>query len=139
VLVRGRDYLMFERVDYVQQSLITTLTRSAVVMTANVIAVIPLEAVEDDALPFIKALLAEPAIDVHTLEHTLTSMYRGAYSRYVFSIDELATLKVTAGFFGTISFKPPRDSIRRLMIRDKGGKAAAKAFLEARPRMRAAS
>jgi hypothetical protein len=31
-----------------------------------------------------------------------------------------------------ISVKMPRESVRRLVIRDKGGKAAAKAFFDAR-------
>jgi hypothetical protein len=143
VLAQGREYLLFERVDYVQQGLITTMTRSAVVMTANVIAVIPLESTDgetlgDDALRFIKALLDDPAVDVEKLDSTLVAMYQGARSCWVFPIAQLDMLKVKTGFFGMVSFRPRRDSIRRLAIRDKGGKAAAKAFLEARPRERAA-
>ena len=145
MLTQGRDYLFFEKVDCTQQSLITTMTRGAVVITPNLIAVIPLESIgsvlvatiatkyEGDALRFVKALLADPDVDVDKLENALLSMYTGAHTRWVFRISELERLKATTGFFGMISLKMPRESVRRLVIRDKGGKAAAKAFLDQRP------
>jgi hypothetical protein len=151
VLTPGRDYLFFEKVDCTQQSLITTMTRGAVVLTPNLIAVIPKESMgsvlvaaiatryDGDALRFVKALLDDPAVDVAKLENALGSMYSGSHSRWVFPIAELETLKVTTGFFGMISLKMPRESVRRLVIRDKGGKAAAKTFLDALTRERAAS
>ena len=143
MLTPGRDYLFFEKVDCTQQSLITTMTRSAVVITTNLIAVIPLESTgsvlvstivtkhDGDALRFVKALLDDPAVDVEKLENALTSMYTGSHTRWVFPIAELETFKITTGFFGMISLKMRRESVRRLVIRDKGGKAAAKAFLAA--------
>jgi len=131
VLTQGRDYLFFEKVDCTQLSLITTMTPGALVITPKLIVVIPLEH-EGDALRFVRALLADPAIDVDQLENALASVYAGSYSRWVFPIAELVTFKVTSGFFGMISLKMPRESMRRLVIRDKGGKTAAKQFLEAR-------
>jgi hypothetical protein len=151
VLTPGRDYLFFEKVDCTQQSLITTMTRGAVVLTPNLIVIIPKESTgslvvaaintqyDGDALRFVKALLDDPAVDVAKLENALGSMYAGSPQRWVFPLAELETLKATTGFFGMISLKMPRESVRRLVIRDKGGKAAAKAFLDARPRERAAS
>jgi hypothetical protein len=133
VLTQGRDYLFFERVDYTQLSLITTMTRCALVITPNLIVVIPLEAMDEgDALRFVRALLADPAIDVDKLENALTSIYAGSHSRWVFPIAQLETFKATSGFFGMISLRMPRESMRRLVIRDKGGKTAAKQFFEAR-------
>ena len=143
VLTPGRDYLIFEKVDCTQQSLITTMTRGAVVITTNLIAVIPHESTgsvlvatvatkyDGDALRFVKALLDDPAVDVEKLENALTSMFTGSHTRWVCPIAELETCKVTSGFFGMISLKMRRESVRRLVIRDKGGKAAAKAFLAA--------
>lgn len=141
--------MFFEKVDCTQQSLITTMTRGAVVMTPNLIAVLPLESTgsvlvatiatkyDGDALRFVKALLDDPAVDLGKLENALLSMYSGSHARWVFPIAELETLKVTTGFFGMISLKLPRESVRRLVIRDKGGKVAAKAFLEVRAVSRA--
>lgn len=135
--------MFFEKVDCTQQSLITTMTRGAVVITTNLIAVIPQESTgsvlvatvatkyDGDALRFVKALLDDPAVDVEKLENALTSMFTGSHTRWVFPIAELETFKVTTGFFGMISLKMRRESVRRLVIRDKGGKAAAKAFLAA--------
>ncbi|HEY5925801.1 MAG TPA: hypothetical protein VIV11_29140 [Kofleriaceae bacterium] len=144
VLTPGRDYLFFEKVDCTQQSLMTTMTRGAIVITPNLIAVIPSESMgsvlvatvatkyEGDALRFVKALLADPAVDVEKLENALSSMFSGSHTRWVFPIAELETFKATTGFFGMISLKMPRESVRRLVIRDKGGKTAAKTFFEAR-------
>ena len=144
MLTQGRDYLFFEKVDCTQQSLITTMTRGAVVITANLIAVIPEQSVgsvvvatvatkyDGDALRFVKALLSDPAVDVDKLENALRSLLGGS-QRWVFPISQLETFKATTGFFGMISLKMPRESVRRLVIRDKGGKAAAKAFLDQRP------
>jgi hypothetical protein len=158
VLTQGRDYLLFEKVECSQQSLITVMTRDAVVITQNLIAIIPVEsdasvllATEStqsdgdatqsdgdstqsggDALRFVKALLADPAVDVCTLENALRSMFAGSSSRWVFPIGQAEKLKVTTGFFGNISLKMPRDSMRRFVIRDKGGKGAAAQFLAQR-------
>jgi hypothetical protein len=144
VLTQGRDYLLFEKVDCTQLSLITTMTRGAVVITPNLIAVIPLESVgsvvvatiatehDGDALRFVKALLADPAVDVEKLENALTSMYAGSHSRWVFPLAQLERFKATTGFFGMISLKMPHESVRRIVIRDRGGKSAAAAFLAQR-------
>ncbi|HEX5058400.1 MAG TPA: hypothetical protein VFV99_03525, partial [Kofleriaceae bacterium] len=92
MLTPGRDYLFFEKVDCTQQSLITTMTRSAVVITTNLIAVIPLESTgsvlvatiatkhDGDALRFVKALLDDPAVDIEKLENALSSMYAGSHT-----------------------------------------------------------
>ena len=149
MLTQGRDYLLFEKVDCTQLSMITTMTPGAVIITANLIAVLPLEPIDSgvaapvatphdgDALRFVKALLADPAIDVAKLEAALTAMYAGSYSRWVFPLDRLERFKVTGGFFGMISLKMPRESARRLVIRDKGGKSTAAAFLSHRTAMMA--
>lgn len=151
VLTPGRDYLYFEKVECTQQSLITTMTRGASVITRNLIVVIPRESTgsvlvatlatryDGDALRFVKALLDDPAVDLDKLENALTSMYTGSHTRWVFPLAGLETFKVTSGFFGMITLKMPRESVRRLVIRDKGGKVAAKAFLDALPVQRAAS
>jgi hypothetical protein len=143
-----RDYLFFEKVDCTQQSLITTVTRGALVITPNLLAVIPLESTgsvvvatigtkhNGDALRFVKAVLEDAAVDVPKLENALTSMFTGSHTRWVFPIAQLESFKVTTGFFGMISLKMPRESVRRIVIRDKGGKAAAKAFLDARALVR---
>ena len=94
---------------------------------------------EDEALRFAKALIADPAVDVTRLENALRSVFGGSHTRWVFPIAELETFNVTAGFFGVITLKMPRESIRRLVIRDKGGKSSAKAFFETRSQHRAAS
>lgn len=151
VLTSGRDYLYFEKVECTQQSLITTMTRGAAVITRNLIAVIPRESTGSvlvatvatryggDALRFVKALLDDPAVDLEKLENALTSMYTGSHTRWVFPLAALETFKVTSGFFGMITLKMPRESVRRLVIRDKGGKPVAKAFLDGLPLQRAAS
>ncbi len=140
VLTPGTDYLFFEKVDCTQQSMITTMTRGALVLTPSLIAVVPKQSTgsvviatiatkyDGDTLAFVKALLADPAVDLGKLENALSTLD----SRWVFPLAALETLKVTTGFFGMISIKMPRESVRRLVIRDKGGKAAAKAFLDAR-------
>ena len=128
VLTPGRDYLFFDKVDCTQQSMITTVTRGAAVITHNLIAVIP-ETDEGDALPLVRALLADQAVDLGKLEHALRALFSGSYTRWVFPLGELESFRVTAGFFGMISLKMRRESVRRIVIRDKGGKAAAKAFL----------
>lgn len=148
MLTSQRDYLFFEKVDCTQQSLITTMTRGALVITPNLLAVIPLDSTgtlvvatistkhNGDALRFVKAVLEDAAVDIVKLENALTSMFSGSHTRWVFPIAELESLKVTTGFFGMISLKMPRESVRRIVIRDKGGKAAAKAFLDARQLVR---
>jgi hypothetical protein len=120
------------------------MTRGALVITPNLVTVIPLESTgslavatistkhEGDALRFAKAVLADSAVDMVKLENALTSMFRGSHTRWVFPIAELESFKVTTGFFGMITLKMPRESVRRIVIRDKGGKAAAKAFFDAR-------
>jgi hypothetical protein len=148
VLTSQRDYLFFEKVDCTQQSLITTMTRGALVITPNLLAVIPLGSTgtaivatiatkhSGDALRFVKAVLDDSAVDIEKLDNALTSMFSGSHTRWVFPIAELESLKVTTGFFGMISLKMPRESVRRIVIRDKGGKAAAKAFFDARQLVR---
>ena len=151
VLTPGRDYLFFGRVECTQQSLITTMTRGAAVITPNLIVVIPRESTGSlvvatvatrhggDALRFTRALLDDPAVDPGKLENGLLSMFAGSHTRWVFPLAELETCKVTTGFFGMITLKMPRESVRRIVIRDKGGKPAAKAFLDAFVVQRAAS
>lgn len=134
MLTPGRDYLYFDKVDCTQQSMITTVTRGAVVITPNLIAVLP-ETDENDARPFVKALLADDAVDLDKLENALRSLQARSFTRWIFPLDELETLRVTAGFFGTISLKMKRESVRRIVIRDKGGKATAKAFLSTSRRL----
>jgi hypothetical protein len=148
VLTSGRDYLLFEKVDCTQQSLITTMTRGALVITPNLLVVIPLESMgtaivatiatkhDGDALRFAKALLEDAAVDITKLENALTSMFSGSHTRWVFPIAQLESFKITTGFFGMITVKLPRESVRRIVIRDKGGKTAAKAFFDARQLVR---
>jgi hypothetical protein len=142
MLTAGRDYLFFEKADCSKQSLTATMTRGAVVMTPNLIAIIPVQSTGSllvatvttrygggsDPVATVRALLADPAMDVATLEATLTSMYQDASTRWVFPISQLETFKITTGFFGMASLKMQGESVRRLVIRDKGGKAAAKSF-----------
>jgi hypothetical protein len=128
VLTAGRDFLCFKKIDCTQQSLITTMTRGALVITPTLLAVVPTDA---DALRFVKALLEDAAVDAEKLDNALTSMLRGSHTRWVFPIAELESFNVTTGFFGMITLKMPRESLRRIVIRDKGGKAAAKAFFDA--------
>lgn len=148
MLTPGSDYLFFEKVDCTQQSLVTTMTRGALVLTPSLITVVPLESTgsvavatigtkyDGDALRFAKAVLADAAVDIPKLENALSSMFAGSRTRWVFPLAELESFKVTTGFFGMISLKMPRESVRRIVIRDKGGKAAAKAFFDARPLVR---
>jgi hypothetical protein len=137
VLTPGRDYLFFERVDCTQQSLITTMIPRALVLTPSLIAIVPLD--EPEVLAFIKAVLADEAVDVARLENAIMSTLGGSHTRWVFPLADLETFRVTAGFFGEIVIKLPGESLRRLSIRDKGGKAAAKAFFDANAQQRAAS
>lgn len=123
VLTPGTDYLFFEKVDCTQQSMITTMTRGALVITPNLIAVIPKQSTgtlvvatiatkyDGDTLGFVKALLADPAVDLGKLENALSTMD----SRWVFPIAGLETFKVTTGFFGMISVKMPRASAARIL------------------------
>lgn len=136
----GRDVLWFEKVDCSQQSLTATLTRGAALLTPNLIAMIPAQSFGSifvatvvtryggDPVGAIRTLLADPATTVATLEATLAELYATASTRWLFPIRELETFKVTTGFFGMISLKLPGTSVRRMVIRDKGGKAAAAAF-----------
>jgi hypothetical protein len=139
-VVPGTDYLWFEKVDCSKQSLTATLTRGAAVLTPNLIAMIPVESVGSvfvatvmtryggDPVSALKALLADPSTTVESLEGTLTAMYAASTTRWLFPVRELETFKVTTGFFGMISLKARGESVRRMVIRDKGGKAAAQAF-----------
>ena len=153
MLTQGRDYLFFEKVDCTQQSFITTVTRGAAVLTPSLIAMIPVQSTGSvlvatiatkygvsggDPVQFVKALLADPAVDAGKLENALRSLYSRDTTRWVFPLAELESFKVTTGFWGMISLKMPRESVRRIVIRDKGGKAAAKAFFETRPQEQAA-
>lgn len=137
VLTLGRDYLYFAKVDCTQQSLITTMVPRATVITPNLLALVPLD--EPEVLGFVKAVLADPDVDRERLENVLASTLGRAPTRLVFRFSELEVFRVTAGFFGEIVLKMPGESLRRLAIRDKGGKAAAKAFFDTRTRERAAS
>jgi hypothetical protein len=146
MLSPGRDYLFFEKADCSQQSLTATMTRGAVVMTPNLIAVIPVQSTGSvfvatistkynvggaDPVAAVKALLADPDLDIAKLEATLREIYAGSKTRWLFPISELETFKMSTGFFGMTSLKMKGESVRRLVIRDKGGKAAAKAYYEA--------
>lgn len=136
MLTAGLDYLFFARVDCTRQSLITTVTRGAAVLTPNLIAVVPLESEgeaqltthEGDTLQLVQSLLVDPTLELDAFEKVMASMLQGTYTRWAFPLAELERFKVKAGFFGTITLKPRRDAVRRIIIRDKGGKAAAKAF-----------
>lgn len=133
----GKDYLFFEKVDCTKQSLTATVTRGAAVLTPKLIAMIPGESFGSiviattltkygkEPLVAIKAMLADPAIDAAMLDGALREMLG---KEWVFPIAELETFKVTTGFFGMISVKVKGESIRRVVIRDKGGKATAKQF-----------
>src|SRR5687767_6526071 len=118
VLTPGRDYLFFDKVDCTQQSMISTVTRGAAVITPNLIAVIP-ETEDSDALSFVLALLADEAVDLDKLENTLRSMFARSYTRWVFPLAQLEMFRVTTGFFGMISLKMRREWVRRIVIRDK--------------------
>lgn len=146
MLTPGLDYLFFAKVDCTHQSLITTVTRGAAVLTPNLIAVVPvvsegedaqLTTHEGDTLQFVQQLLADPTLELDALEKVLGSMLHGTFTRWAFPLAELETFKVKTGFFGTITLKPHRDAVRRIIIRDKGGKAAAKAFYADRLQARA--
>lgn len=137
MLTAGLDYLFFAKVDCTHQSLITTVTRGAAVLTPNLIAVVPhvsegeesqLTTHEGDTLQLVQELLLDPTLELDAFEKVLDSMLRGTFTRWAFPLAELETFKVKTGFFGTITLKPRRDAVRRIIIRDKGGKAAAKAF-----------
>ena len=58
-------------------------------------------------------------------------MYADAKTRWLFPVEQLETFKCSTGFFGMMSVKMPGESVRRIVIRDKGGKAAAKDFYAA--------
>lgn len=143
MLEQGRDYLFFEKVDCTKQSLTATITRGAAVLTPNLIAMIPVESIGSiviattrtqygkEPIAVAKAMLADPAVDLATLEAALTEMFGGASTRWIFPIAELETFKVKTGFFGQISLKARGESVRRMNIRDKGGKVAAKQFYDA--------
>ena len=143
VLTLATDYLWFEKVDCSQQSLTATMTRGAAVLTPNLIAMIPVQSMGSvfvatvltryggDPVGAIKALLADPATTVGALEDALRAMYATASTRWLFPVTQLDTFKVTTGFFGMISLKMLGESVRRMVIRDKGGKAAAQAFYAA--------
>lgn len=142
-LTLGTDYLSFEKVDCSQQSLTAALTRGAAVLTPTLIAMIPLQSMGSvfvanvvtryggDPVAAVKTLLADPATTAASLEEALRTMYAAASTRWLFPVKELETFKVTTGFFGMISLKMPGESVRRMVIRDKGGKAAAKDFYAA--------
>lgn len=143
MLTVGRDYLFFEKVDCTKQSLTATMTRGAAVMTPSLIAMIPEQSFGSvlvatistrygsEPLSAVKAMLADPAMDVPALEAGLRAMFGGTDTRWIFPIAELKTFKVTTGFFGMISLVMPGESVRRIVIRDKGGKVAAKSFFAA--------
>ncbi|MDQ3338303.1 MAG: hypothetical protein M4D80_24315 [Myxococcota bacterium] len=145
MLESGRDYLFFEKVDCTKVSLTATMTRGAAVLTRNVIAMIPGESIGSlviatthtrfgkEPLAATKAMLADPALDLAQLEGRLQELFGGATTRWIFPIAELETFKVTTGFFGTISLKAKGESVRRMVIRDKGGKATAKQFYATSP------
>lgn len=128
MLALGRDYLFFAKVNCTQQSLITTMVPRALVITPNLLALVPLD--EPEVLGFVRAVLADPDVDRERLENILASTLGHAPTRLVFRYAELEVFRVTAGFFGEIVLKRPGEPLRRLSIRDKGGKAAAKAFFD---------
>jgi len=144
-LTAGTDYLLFEKVDCSKQSLTAAMTRGAAVMTPNLIAVIPVRSTGSvlvatvvtrygggsDPVATVKQMLAAPDLDVAGLEATLTAMYADESTRWVFPIAELEKFAMKTGFFGMTSLKMPGESVRRLVIRDQGGKAAARDFYAA--------
>ena len=147
MLTPGRDFLFFDKVDCTQQSFITTMTRGALVITPNQLSMLPEQSTGSVLVATIlttygvggenptqvaKELVAQPAMDVSKLEDALRALLSGTSSRWVFPLAELETFKVTTGFFGMIALKMRGESVRRLVIRDKGGKAAAKAFFAPR-------
>lgn len=146
MLEAGRDYLFFEKVDCSKQSLTETMTRGAAVLTPNLIAMIPVAGMGSllvvtigtkhnlggtDPRAAIKALLADPTLDLAALESALRDLYRESKTRWVFPLAELEKFTVKMGFFGTITLKMKGESVRRMVIQDKGGKATAKAFYDA--------
>lgn len=154
MLTKGRDYLFFDKVDCTQQSFITTVTRGSLVITPSLIAMIPVQSTGSvvvatiatrygvggtDPTQFAKAVIADPATDLGKLENALRSLLSGSRTRWLFPLGELESFKVTGGFFGMISLKMRGESVRRIVIRDKGGKAAAKTFFDGTAQQAAAS
>jgi len=143
-LSEGRDYLFFEKVDCSKQSLMEALTRGAAVMTPGHIFMIPDKGVGSFAVvqvgtthsvggqspvAFVRGLLSDPTMDVPRLEEALKTAFGEGKTRWVFPVRELEKLKMTTGFlFGQTTLKMKGESVRRMVIRDKGGKAKAKAF-----------
>lgn len=142
-LVQGRDFLFFEKVDCSQQSLTAALTRGAAVMTPNLIAMIPVQGIGSigiatvgtrhslagtDPVGYIRSLLSDPTLGVADLEATLRDLYGQSKTRWLFPVAELEKWKMGTGFFGQATLKMPGESVRRMNVRDKGGKVAAKAF-----------
>lgn len=143
-VVEGRDYLFFEKVDCSKQSLVEAMTRGAAVMTPSYIVMIPEKGFGsfavvtlatthsvggDSPVAFVRGLLADPTIDVPRLEEALIQTFGGGKTRWVFPVRELERFKMTTGFlFGQATLKVKGESVRRLVDRDKGGKAKAKAF-----------
>jgi|JI10StandDraft_1071094.scaffolds.fasta_scaffold259900_2 hypothetical protein len=141
----GTDYLWFETVDCSNQSLVAAMARGSLLLTPNLIAMLPVESVGsmfvaniatrfgDDPVGAVRELVDEPTMTVPDLEARLTQMFARSRTRWLFPIAELEIFKISTGFFGKITVKMPDESVRRIVIRDKGGKVAARDFYRAHP------
>lgn len=145
-LVPGTDYLFFTKVDMSKMSLTAAMARGCAVCTPDAIYFAPVQSYGSfiaatvtttyalaggDPVESIGALLAREDLTQDGLRETLTALLSKDKTRWVFPLADAEKVAMKTGFFGMTTLKMPGEMVRRMVIRDKGGKKEAKAFYDA--------
>jgi len=145
-LTQGTDYLFFTKVDMSKMSLTATMTNGCAVCTRDHIYFIPLHSMgsvvvaaistkysvdQGDPAAAIGALLEREDLTMEMLHDTVSSWFADSKTRWIFPLAEAEKFTYKTGFWGMTNLKMPGEMVRRMVIRDKGGKKVAKAFYDA--------
>ncbi|PKN55162.1 MAG: hypothetical protein CVU56_22820 [Deltaproteobacteria bacterium HGW-Deltaproteobacteria-14] len=145
-LIPGTDYLFFSKVDMSKMSLTAAMARGCAVCTPEVIYFVPVQSYGSlavattttkyslgggDPVEAVGALLAREDLTQEGLHETLSSLLGGDKTRWIFPLADAEKVAMKTGFFGMTTLKMPGEMVRRMVIRDKGGKKEGKAFYDA--------
>ncbi|TNF22744.1 MAG: hypothetical protein EP329_28305 [Deltaproteobacteria bacterium] len=145
-LNHGTDFLFFTKVDMSKQSLTATMSRGCAVCTRDHIYFVPVQSMGSvvvatistkysigagDPVAAIGQLLEREDLTLDALHAQVTTWFGEDKTRWIFPLAEAEKFTYKTGFFGMTTLKMPGESVRRMVIRDKGGKKAAKAFYDA--------
>lgn len=143
MLKENVDYLFIPTSD-VFEGMTGAMTKALIIGTRSTLFIVPLSSVSGFATLFttfslagrepseaVRELLASPELTVERLETELTAMLVNDTRRRIFPIAELEGLKIGTSFWSSLKLKIQGEPFKRLAIRGKVDKQAAKAFYQA--------